>query len=233
MGKKTKKPCKKGRGLLVLSVLVTVLALCGLGWAAYSTVRSYGPTAIPDIVGGGNPLFDLFYFGLVEELLLAALSVVLLILALILFLAGLARRRRFKRAMKKQKPEPSPLGNPPDTSAPTPEAQTSARPIRVYRSQVQGATIRGAGRRSRQQVLATLSVGDLLICRSLPRTDDGTAIGLFTMNGEQVGYLDRALVREIKALYPGHRIGTTVETVRGGRGLPYTGELRVTVYDMG
>lgn len=231
---KAKEKKKRGGGvLLFFSVVLTLIAAGGLGWASYSTVQSYGPTAIPDIIGGGNPVVDLFHFGLVEELLLAALCVVVLLLALILFLAGLARRRRFKRAMKKQKTEPSPLGNPPDTSAPTPEVRTSAHPIRVFRSQIVGATIRGAGRRSRQQVLATLSVGDLLICRSLPRTDDGTAIGLFTMNGEQVGYLDRALVREIKTLYPGHRIGTTVERIHGGRGIPYTGELRVAVYKMG
>lgn len=202
----------------------------GTAGAVLSAVRTLSMTPPPSAVGGANtPATLLRYYGLTGEAAIATLSGLMFLVAVACLVAGLCLRRRKGGDPESAVPLPREESDSSDAVASSP---LEGRPVRVYRSRLQGATLHGGGKRSRRQVLATLSVGDRLLFRNLPREDDETAVGVLTLSGEQIGYLDRGLVREINERYPGHRIGIMVESVRGGQGLAYEGELRVVVYAM-
>ena len=93
-----------------------------------------------------------------------------------------------------------------------------------------GTTFANPDGSSRQSLLAGTTEGDVLVCRTLSQREAVETVGIFTIRGRQLGYLDTSFVRLIREQYPNRRIGVCVEQVKGGQGLPYTCDLRVTVF---
>lgn len=103
-------------------------------------------------------------------------------------------------------------------------------PLCVLRTQLMGTSFRGAPGESRQSLLARAVVGDILLCRGVPGHQFAETVGVYTISGALLGYLDTAFVRDLRSRYPSHRVGITVEQVSGGEGIPYRCLLRVGVY---
>lgn len=239
----------------IVAALLTAFGVLSVAGAVLWGLFAVKSKPSLDIIGGANWAFILRYYNLYGAILLLAVGGGLLLAARILCLVRRKRPNGRADAGASRREEQDDSGEPPGEPLPdasdgsadpaasekadnpaavppsdVPPTSPVTEPVRVYHSRIMGATVVGNRGRNRQQVLASLLAGDMLVCRSSPRADDAAAIGLFTVSGEQVGYLDSNLVGEIKVRYPHHRIGAILETVRGGNGSPLTGEIRVTVY---
>ena len=100
---------------------------------------------------------------------------------------------------------------------------------RILRAKLMGSTFRNPDGVSRRTLLAGIAAGDILLCRTEETGSVGEIIGVYTLRGECLGFLDSGFVRDLRARYPGFRIGITVERVLGGE-LPHSCLLRVAVY---
>jgi hypothetical protein len=112
----------------------------------------------------------------------------------------------------------------------TAESPRSETAICILRTHLMGTTFRSAGGDDRQALLAKAEAGDILLCRAVPGHQFAETIGVYTVSGALLGYLDTAFTRDIRDRYPNHRIGLTVEEILGGQGVPYRCLLRVGVY---
>ena len=115
-----------------------------------------------------------------------------------------------------------------DTPAPKP----SPRLVGTYYTHLMGTGLANPGGRDRQRILSELRAGDVAMCRTVVKAAPGETetVGVFTVRGEQVGFIDLSVLRAVRLEYPDHRIGVTIERVSGGHGRPYTCAVRVGVY---
>jgi hypothetical protein len=85
----------------------------------------------------------------------------------------------------------------------------------VIQAKVVGVTFGG-----RQQTIASLSVGTMVLLTREPNNAyDANAIGVGTLDGDQIGYLDRALAATLAAAFDRHGSpvsGTAIEIVGSG-----------------
>ncbi len=112
----------------------------------------------------------------------------------------------------------------------TPEV--GPRLVQVYHTNLMGTGFANPGGRSRQQILRETRAGDVVACRTVVKRgeEETETVGVFTVKGEQMGFIDLSVLRAIRDSYPNHRIGVTIERISGGRGVPYTCGVRVGVY---
>lgn len=113
-----------------------------------------------------------------------------------------------------------------------PASKPSPRLVDAFYTRLMGTAFANPGGRDRQRILAELHAGDVAMCRTVvqPAPGETETVGVFTVRGEQVGFIDLAVLRAVRAKYPDHRIGVTIERVSGGHGRPYTCAVRVGVY---
>ena len=100
---------------------------------------------------------------------------------------------------------------------------------RILRTRLMGATFRNPDGVSRSALLADMAAGDILLCRAAEGAGSDEIIGVYNLRGDRLGHLDTGFIRDLRARYPGFRIGITVERVLGGS-QPYSCLLRVAVY---
>ncbi len=116
----------------------------------------------------------------------------------------------------------------------TEESAPEAMPrlVQVYHTNLMGTGLANPGGRPRQLILRETRAGDVVACRTVVKRgeDETETVGVFTVKGEQMGFIDLSILRAIRDSYPNHRIGVTIERVSGGRGVPYTCGVRVGVY---
>ena len=115
------------------------------------------------------------------------------------------------------------------------DASAGPRLVCYLRTHLMGSVFRNPDGSSRQEALGQVSAGDVLVCRAPGgRTAHTSAetVGVFTVSGCCLGFLDAAFLGSLRDRYPGCRIGVEVESVSGGGNLPYTCDLRVAVYRM-
>lgn len=143
------------------------------------------------------------------------------------------RKRRVAVAVPKTESETGTAEASVAGSEPVEEADGEAPPVErvscVLRTRLMGSTFRNRDGGSRRALLKGMTAGDILLCRSGELADSFELIGVYTLRGDQVGYLDRGFVRDLRSQYPGFRIGITVERMIGGTE-PHTCLLRVAVY---
>ena len=122
------------------------------------------------------------------------------------------------------------VGEPPDGDTSTPKP--SPRLVGTYYTHLMGTGLANPGGRDRQRILSELRAGDVAMCRTVVKAAPGETetVGVFTVRGEQVGFIDLSVLRAVRLEYPDHRIGVTIERVSGGFGRPYTCAVRVGVY---
>lgn len=207
--------------LLVAGMAVTVLTAVSMAFAIPSnfSVEGSGITFLVNLVTR---------YDLRNHVVLLALGVVLSMQAIALLLAPVRRKVAATDVTLAREGEASA-----EDAAPEGKRGVIRQPrlVRVFHAAVMGSAFRNSTGRSRQEVIASLGTGDIIICRSLrSSTGPREIIALYTVQGEQVGLLDNGLIRTIRTHYPDHRIGITVEEVRGGGGLPYTCSVRVGIY---
>ncbi len=178
-------------------------------------------------VGGTGIVARVRYYGLRWEILLVALGVVLLLTAVVLFLSP-HRRRVAVTAAQTDLPVSLPVQE--DAVAADPQADASPTVECYLRTRLMGTSFVNADGSSRQSILADTAAGDVVVCRTLSRRYSPDVIGVFTVKGRQLGYLDSAFIRTMRDRYPNRRIGVYVEHVGGGGGLPYTCDVRVAVF---
>lgn len=104
--------------------------------------------------------------------------------------------------------------------------------VGTFYTHLMGTGLTNPGGRDRQRILSELKAGDVAVCRTVVQAAPGETetVGVFTVRGEQVGFIDLAVLRTVREKYPDHRIGVTIERVSGGFGRPYTCAVRVGVY---
>ncbi|MBQ3507748.1 MAG: hypothetical protein IJA91_04285 [Clostridia bacterium] len=166
------------------------------------------------------------HYGLRWEILLVSLGVFLLLTAIILFLMP---RRRLVSVSAEQVARNEEAQS---TEGAKPSSQLTLEPqIECFlRTHLMGTTFLNADGSSRQSLLVNISVGDVLVCRTLTNPFGTESIGVFTVRGRQLGYLDASFTRAIRERYPNRRIGVYVERLDGGQGVPYICDLRIAVY---
>ncbi len=179
------------------------------------------------------------YYGLRDEILLAFLGVALLLAAAAFLLSP---RRRWVAIAEEQAPGmTSEKADAEDTASPSEDkpgeiSHTPAEPRLVcyLRTRLMGSVFCNSDGSSRQRALGQINAGDILICRSPGERStadtDAETVGVFTVSGCCLGFLDAAFLRSLRSRYPGCRIGVEVERVCGGGKLPYICDLKVAVY---
>lgn len=213
-------------GVLVLlaGLTLTVLTAVALAFDIPSnfTVQGEGLEKLVNLV---------VKYDLRNHVLLIGLGLVMILSSLALFLSP----RRIKVREAAAVSEKATDAIPSDTEAPaeeepTPEAMP--RLVQVYHTNLMGTGFANPGGRSRQQILRETRAGDVVACRTVVKRgeDETETVGVFTVKGEQMGFIDLSILRAIRDSYPNHRIGVTIERVSGGRGVPYTCGVRVGVY---
>ncbi len=203
--------------LLGLGVILTGLGVAYI-IARISSDLSWSTVLYELSVGGG----------LRENLRHVAVGLALILAAIILFL--LPRRRKAHA--------PTDADGFPDRTehtvldsrngnhgAPAPVA-----PLRTYHARVMGTTFVSGKAHDRQAVIGSLTVGDMVLCRTHTMEDGRETVGLYTVGGDSIGFLDAAVLRDIRETYAHHQIGVQIERIDGGHGLPYTCRVAVTVY---
>jgi hypothetical protein len=170
-------------------------------------------------------------YDLRNHVLLIGLGLVMILSSLALFLSP----RRIKVREAAAVSEKATDAIPSDTEAlaeEEPITETMPRLVQVYHTNLMGTGFANPGGRSRQQILRETRAGDVVACRTVVKRgeDETETVGVFTVKGEQMGFIDLSILRAIRDSYPNHRIGVTIERVSGGRGVPYTCGVRVGVY---
>ena len=213
----------------VWGVICILLGLAVAVPGALSAVNSMNrlPPLNDNHVGGTGIVAQVRYYGLRWEVLLVALGGVLLLTAAVLFL--MPRSRRVPVDVT-QNDASAPLPGQEEAAKTVP--QTSASPtVECYlRTQLMGTAFINADGSSRQSILKDTAAGDVVVCRTISHRYEPDAIGVFTVNGRQLGYLDAAFIRTVRDRYPNRQIGVCVERINGGNGLPYTCDVRVAVF---
>lgn len=213
-------------GVLVLlgGLALTVLSAVALAFDIPSnfTVSGKGLEKLVNLV---------VKYDLRNHILLIGLGLALILSSLVLLLSP--RRVKVK----------APVAATADTAADAAETSSEAteeetapeampRLVQVYHTNLMGTGFANPGGRSRQQILRETRAGDVVACRTVVKRgeDETETVGVFTVKGEQMGFIDLSILRAIRDSYPNHRIGVTIERVSGGRGVPYTCGVRVGVY---
>jgi hypothetical protein len=123
----------------------------------------------------------------------------------------------------------TPTELPPDTELlPT---RGSEALICSFRTHLMGATFRGTGGKSGRTALSEMDPGEPLMCRRVSDHQFPSSIGVFTLQGHLLGYLDDAFVRELEGQYPNHRISVAIDRVTDRKDTVYRCLLRVGVYE--
>ena len=102
--------------------------------------------------------------------------------------------------------------------------------IRDFHSKVVGVTFGNADGSSRQEYIRKLKPGEELVFRPLPTREYPDAIGVFTLKGKQLGYLNSDLAAELKYKYPTNFMRVTVDSVTGGGGKTYGCNIHIVIY---
>jgi hypothetical protein len=210
--------------LLVGGLLSTVLSAVTLAFAIPSnfTVSGKGLEKLVNLV---------VKYDLRNHVLFISLGLVFILSALVLLLSP--------RRIKVRTPVPAAEDTVSDTAAESsseeigePAPETMPRLVQVYHTNLMGTGLANPGGRSRQMILRETRAGDVVACRAVVKRgeDETETVGVFTVKGEQMGFIDLSILRAIRDSYPNHRIGVTIERIRGGRGVPYTCGVRVGVY---
>ena len=170
-------------------------------------------------------------YDLRNHILLIGLGLVMILSSLALFLSP----RRIKVMEAAAVSEKATDAIPSETEAPAeeePTPETMPRLVQVYHTNLMGTGFANPGGRSRQLILRETRAGDVVACRTVVKRgeDETETVGVFTVKGEQMGFIDLSILRAIRDSYPNHRIGVTIERVSGGRGVPYTCAVRLGVY---
>ena len=91
----------------------------------------------------------------------------------------------------------------------------------------------GSGGKTGRTVLHEMDPGEPLMCRMVSDHQFPSSIGVFTLRGHLLGYLDDSFVRELERKYPNHRIAVAVDRITDRDDTAFRCLLRVGVYEAG
>lgn len=171
-------------------------------------------------------------YDLRNHILFIGLGLALILSSLVLFLSPRRVKVRTPVAADAAVAAADTLGTPSEATEEEPVPEAMPRLVQVYHTNLMGTGLANPGGRPRQLILRETRAGDVVACRTVVKRgeDETETVGVFTVKGEQMGFIDLSILRAIRDSYPNHRIGVTIERVSGGRGVPYTCGVRVGVY---
>lgn len=171
-------------------------------------------------------------YDLRNHILFIGLGLALILSSLVLFLSPRRVKVRTPVAADAAVAGADTLEAPSEATEEEPAPEAMPRLVQVYHTNLMGTGLANPGGRSRQLILRETRAGDVVACRTVVKRgeDETETVGVFTVKGEQMGFIDLSILRAIRDSYPNHRIGVTIERVSGGRGVPYTCGVRVGVY---
>ena len=100
-----------------------------------------------------------------------------------------------------------------------------------FRTHLMGATFRGSDGKTGRTMLTEMDAYEPLMCRMMAKHQFPSSIGVFTLRGQLLGYLDDAFVRELERKYPNHRISVAVDRITDHEDTAFRCLLRVGVYE--
>ena len=102
--------------------------------------------------------------------------------------------------------------------------------IRDFHTKVVGVTFGNPDGSSRQAYISNLKPNQDLVLRPVPTAQYPDAIGVFTLDGKQLGLINEELAAEIKYKYPMNFMQVTVSSITGGNGKNYGCNIHVIIY---
>ena len=102
--------------------------------------------------------------------------------------------------------------------------------IRDFHTKVVGVTFGNPDGSSRQAYISNLKPNQDLVLRPVPTAQYPDAIGVFTLDGKQLGHVNADLAAELKYKYPLNFMQVTVSNVTGGNGKNYGCNIHVIIY---
>ncbi len=205
---------------ILCAIAGIAVALLGVLSARNTIHRMQSPSRFTGIVAWVR------HYDLRWEILLVSLGLFLLLTAVTLFL--MPRRRLVK--IPAEQAEGTEGAQAAEGEKPSSQLTLEPRIECFLRTPLMGTAFLNTDGSSRQKLLVNTSVGDVLVCRTLTNPFGTESIGVFTVRGRQLGYLDASFTRAIRERYPNRRIGVYVERLDGGQGVPYTCDLQIAVY---
>lgn len=100
-----------------------------------------------------------------------------------------------------------------------------------FRTHLMGATFKGANGKTGRAMLAELGSEEPLMCRMAADHQFPSSIGVYTLQGQLLGYLDDAFVRELEGKYPNHRISVAIDRMTDREDTAFRCLIRVGVYE--
>lgn len=102
---------------------------------------------------------------------------------------------------------------------------------RDFFSKVVGVTFGNDDGSSRQAIISNCKAGDDVIFRPIAMKDHPEAVGVFTADGKQLGFLDTNLAAELREKYPMNPMSATIGNITGGHdGKNYGCNLHIIIY---
>ncbi len=84
---------------------------------------------------------------------------------------------------------------------------------------------------SRQAIIKTLKPGDDLLFKPAPSKEYPDTIGVFTSKGKQIGFLNSALLKDLRGKYAKNRASVTVENISKSEDQGYSCSMRIKIYE--
>lgn len=118
------------------------------------------------------------------------------------------------------------------TQAPPSASRGSARTIeRDFYTKVAGVSFDNANGTSRQSIIKKCQSGEDVIFKPMPSKEFPDAIGVFTMNGKQIGFLGADLAHDMKYKYGTNPLSATISGITGGENGKNLGvNLHIVIY---
>ena len=121
-----------------------------------------------------------------------------------------------------------PLGSRSETEASL--ARDADAFIGSFRTHLMGATFQASGGKTGRTMLTEMDPSEPLMCR-LVTDHQFPSIGVFTLHGQLLGYLDAAFMQELERKYPNHRISVAIDRMTDREDTAFRCLIRVGVYE--
>lgn len=99
-----------------------------------------------------------------------------------------------------------------------------------FHTKVVGVTYKNDNGSDRQKIISKCKAGQDVIFKPTPSKEYPEAVGVFTVKGEQLGYLNAELAHDLIHTYPNNQMQATITTITGGNGKNYGCNIHIHIF---
>jgi len=100
----------------------------------------------------------------------------------------------------------------------------------VFHTKVVGVTYNNTNGKNRQEIIKKCHAGDDVIHLNIPSKEYPDAIGIFTMQGEQLGYLSKELATEFHTKWENSKVDLSICNITGGGDKTFGCNLEIKIH---